>query len=72
MYSSGVIVCHGSKADPEMVQAAASALGVPIHRCAMIGDSAADLPAGKRAGLKCAILVGKAKKVEQYADLANV
>ena len=55
-----------------MVQAAASALGVPIHRCAMIGDSAADLLAGKRAGVKCAILVGKAEKVGQYADLADV
>jgi len=71
---AAVIGCdsgHGAKPDPKMIQAAASSLGVPVHRCAMIGDSAADLLAGKRAGVMSVILVGKAEKVGHHSHLAD-
>jgi histidinol-phosphate phosphatase family protein len=52
--------CECRKPRPGLVRAAATALGVPVERCAVIGDTAADVDAGCRAGAASAILVPNA------------
>ena len=54
-----------------MLLASATALNVEPARCAMIGDSAGDLRAAKRAGFGAAILVGPPEVVAKHADLAD-
>ncbi|MCR9071162.1 MAG: HAD family hydrolase [Alphaproteobacteria bacterium] len=51
-YDSG----HGSKPDPGMILAAQSHWGLPPERTAMVGDSPADLQAGRAAG--CGLVIG--------------
>ena len=51
--------------------AAAAALGVDPARCAMVGDSATDLLAGRRAGFAASLLVGPAEAVAQHEALAD-
>lgn len=70
----GVLCCdsgHGGKPEPGMVLAAAARLGVDVSRCAMVGDSAADLLAGRRAGCAATLLVGPPEAVAQHAPLAD-
>jgi phosphoglycolate phosphatase len=72
---SAVLCCdsgHGSKPEPGMVLAAVAALGVDPARCAMIGDAAADMKAGRSAGVAASILVGPADAVGQHAGLADL
>jgi phosphoglycolate phosphatase len=48
-----------SKPAPDVLLAAMSALGVEPEDCLMVGDSAADMEAGRRAGMKiCAVRYG--------------
>lgn len=71
---SAVFACdsgHGSKPEPGMLLAAATATGVAPERCAMVGDAAGDLVAAKRAGFAAAILVGPEEAVGQHAHLAD-
>jgi len=47
------------KPAPDVILAAASGLGAPLRDCLMVGDSPADMEAGKRAGVKtCAVRYG--------------
>lgn len=52
--------CGCRKPRPDLVHAAAAALGVPGRRCLMVGDTAADVAAGKAAGVMRAVLVPNA------------
>jgi phosphoglycolate phosphatase len=48
-----------SKPPPDVIWAAAAGLGAPLSDCLMVGDSPADMEAGKRAGVKtCAVRYG--------------
>jgi histidinol-phosphate phosphatase family protein len=49
--------CSCRKPRPGMVRAAAEALGVPVERCALIGDTGADVAAAVSAGAALAALV---------------
>ncbi len=68
-YDSG----FGSKPEAGMIDAFCSAIGVAAEQVAMIGDSAHDLLAGKRAGagLRVGVLTGPAthSEIEGYADV---
>jgi len=47
------------KPAPDVILAAAAGLGAPLSDCLMVGDSPADMEAGKRAGVKtCAVRYG--------------
>ena len=61
-YDSG----HGAKPDPGMILAFAAASGLPAGAIAMVGDSPADLLAGRAAGcgLVVAVLSGTAGRAE--------
>ena len=63
---------HGAKPEPGMVLSAAAALGAAPSRVAMVGDSAADLVAGRRAGFAAVILVGPEASVGRHEGLADV
>ena len=49
--------CACRKPAPGMVLAAAAALGVPVERCAVVGDIGADMDAARAAGAGAAVLV---------------
>jgi histidinol-phosphate phosphatase family protein len=49
--------CACRKPQPGMVLAAAEELGVPVERCVVVGDIAADVAAGRSAGAAAAVLV---------------
>ncbi|MCP2254141.1 haloacid dehalogenase superfamily, subfamily IA, variant 3 with third motif having DD or ED [Prauserella aidingensis] len=42
--------CACRKPRPELVHRAARAVGVPVHRCVVVGDTGADVDAGRAAG----------------------
>lgn len=67
-YDSG----HGEKPGPGMLDAFRAAVGLPAGACAMIGDSAHDIAAGRAAGMATvAVLTGPAL-AEELAPLADV
>ena len=48
-----------SKPAPDVILTAISAIGARLEECLMVGDSPADMEAGKRAGVKtCAVRYG--------------
>jgi histidinol-phosphate phosphatase family protein len=49
--------CHCRKPEPGLIQAAADALGLSVHQCAVIGDIGADIEAATTAGAQLAVLV---------------
>ena len=52
-----------AKPNPDVLFKALEALGEPIERCLFVGDSAADMEAAKRAGMKsCAVTYGYGKR----------
>jgi len=54
-----------AKPEPNVIFASLQALGVSAEDCLLIGDSAADMEAGRRAGVKtCAVLWGYGKREE--------
>ena len=56
------------KPAPDVILNALAALGAGVSECLMVGDSAADMEAGRRAGVKiCAVRYGYGKP----ADLAR-
>lgn len=63
-YDSG----HGPKPEPGMVIASAAALGVPVARLAMVGDSLHDLHAARAAGA-VAVLYGAGPELVDHADV---
>ncbi len=57
------------KPSPEAFMKAANYLGVSIHDCAVVGDSTADIQAGKAAGSKTvAVLSGLFSREELEAE----
>jgi HAD superfamily hydrolase (TIGR01509 family) len=57
-----------AKPEPDVILASLKALGVNAADCLLVGDSAADMQAGRRAGVKtCAVLWGYG----QREDLAK-
>lgn len=58
-----------AKPEPHVIHAALKIFGVPPEECLFVGDSAADMEAGRRAGVKtCAVLwgYGKRHQLEQW------
>jgi phosphoglycolate phosphatase len=54
-----------SKPAPDVIFTALNALGAKPEDCLFVGDSSADMEAGRRAGVKtCAVLYGYGKKAE--------
>jgi HAD superfamily hydrolase (TIGR01509 family) len=54
-----------AKPEPNVIFASLQALGASAEDCLLIGDSAADMEAGRRAGVKtCAVLWGYGKREE--------
>ena len=52
-----------AKPNPDVLFKALEALGEPIEHCLFVGDSAADMEAAKRAGMKsCAVTYGYGKR----------
>ena len=48
-----------AKPEPDVILACLKALGVPPDQCLLVGDSAADMEAGRRAGVRlCAVRWG--------------
>lgn len=67
-YDSG----HGEKPGPGMLDAFCAAVGLPAGACAMVGDSAHDIAAGRAAGMTTVgVLTGPAL-AEELAPLADV
>jgi D-glycero-D-manno-heptose 1,7-bisphosphate phosphatase len=62
--------CACRKPAPGMVLAAAAALGVPVERCAVVGDIGADLAAARGAGAGAAVLVPTAVTRAEEVDRA--
>jgi histidinol-phosphate phosphatase family protein len=60
--------CACRKPAPGMVLAAAAALGVPVDRCAVVGDIGADLAAARAAGAGAAVLVPTAATRAEEVD----
>ena len=75
-----VQVCpHGDEADcgcrkprPGMVVAAAEALGVPLERCALVGDIGSDVEAGLAAGVRSILVPDDATRSEEVASAPEV
>jgi HAD superfamily hydrolase (TIGR01549 family) len=54
-----------AKPEPDVILASLKALGVQSTECLLVGDSAADMQAGRRAGVKtCAVLWGYGQREE--------
>ncbi len=54
-----------AKPAPDVLLASLDALGAPASQCLFVGDSAADMEAGRRAGVKtCAVLYGYGNRAE--------
>lgn len=54
-----------AKPEPDVIFTALRALGANVSDCLFVGDSAADMEAGRRAGVKtCAVLYGYGQKDE--------
>jgi phosphoglycolate phosphatase len=54
-----------AKPAPDVLLASLAALGAPAEECLFVGDSAADMEAGRRAGVKtCAVLYGYGNREE--------
>jgi histidinol-phosphate phosphatase family protein len=65
--------CECRKPQPGMVRRAAEALGVPPSRCAVIGDTAADVDAARAAGARGVLVpnaVTRREEVEAAAEVA--
>ena len=60
--------CACRKPAPGMVLAAAALLGVPVDRCAVVGDIGADLAAARAAGAGAAVLVPTAVTRAEEVD----
>ena len=70
-YVAGSDSGHGSKPDPGMLFAFCDATGIEPANCLMVGDSPADMMAGRRAGMTAiAVLTGMDTKaaLEPHAD----
>ena len=70
-YVAGSDSGHGSKPDPGMLFAFCVATGIDPANCLMVGDSPADMVAGRRAGMTAiAVLTGMdtAAALEPHAD----
>ena len=62
-YLAGSDSGHGSKPDPGMLLAFCDATGIDPVNCLMVGDSPADMKAGRRAGMTAiAVLTGSDSK----------
>jgi len=64
--------CGCRKPAPGLVEAAASALGVPVERCAVIGDIGADMEAARAAGARGVLVPTPATRPEEVAAAAEV
>lgn len=60
--------CSCRKPQPGMVLAAAAALGVPVERCVVIGDTAADVGAAAAAGARAILVPNAATRSDEVAD----
>jgi HAD superfamily hydrolase (TIGR01662 family) len=59
--------CGCRKPAPGMVRAAARELGVPVHRCVMVGDIGADVTAGRAAGARTVLVPTPVTRAEEVA-----
>jgi histidinol-phosphate phosphatase family protein len=64
--------CGCRKPAPGLVEAAASALGVPVEACAVIGDIGADMEAARAAGARGVLVPTAATRPEEVAAAPEV
>jgi histidinol-phosphate phosphatase family protein len=64
--------CRCRKPAPGMIHRAAGALGVAVHRCAVIGDIGADVDAARAAGATGVLVPGPATRRSEVAAAARV
>jgi histidinol-phosphate phosphatase family protein len=64
--------CSCRKPQPGMVHAASVALGVPVERCAVVGDTAADVAAAQAAGALGVLVPNGATRRAEVAAAARV
>jgi HAD superfamily hydrolase (TIGR01662 family) len=64
--------CGCRKPAPGMVLAAAARLGVPPHRCAVVGDIASDVEAGLAAGARAVLVPNAATATDEIAAAPEV
>jgi D-glycero-D-manno-heptose 1,7-bisphosphate phosphatase len=64
--------CGCRKPAPGMVRQAAAALGVPVERCAVVGDIGADVEAARAAGATGILVPGPATRAEEVAAAPRV
>lgn len=60
--------CACRKPQPGMVLAAAGALGVPVERCVVVGDTAADIGAGAAAGARAILVPNAVTRSEEVGE----
>ncbi len=63
---------YAPKPDPDMLHAFVDIAGVPAETCVMVGDSPADLRAGRAAGMTCVGVLTGASRRHELADHADV
>lgn len=64
--------CDCRKPQPGMVLAAATALGVPVHECVLIGDIGSDVTAAERAGAQAVLVPTSATRLEEIDGARHV
>jgi histidinol-phosphate phosphatase family protein len=64
--------CGCRKPAPGMVRAAAAELGVPVHRCALVGDTGADVDAAAAAGARGILVPTARTRPEEIRDAREV
>ncbi len=64
--------CGCRKPAPGMVRAAATELGVPVHRCVLVGDTGADVDAAAAAGARGILVPTARTRPEEVRDAREV
>jgi histidinol-phosphate phosphatase family protein len=64
--------CDCRKPAPELVNRAARRLGVPVERCAVVGDIGSDVEAARRAGARALLVPTPMTRHDEVADASEV
>jgi D-glycero-D-manno-heptose 1,7-bisphosphate phosphatase len=64
--------CDCRKPAPGLIRRAARRLGVPVERCAVVGDIGSDVEAARRAGARAVLVPTPVTRAEEVAAAAEV